>query len=75
MLKAVVHKSNCTFMDSYSRVQISRNVFKGTGGGTGNLATVNDEAKNIDLKLLLEMAYPYKGKDHRYVVAQNLNNC
>jgi len=38
----------------------------GTGGGTGNLATVNDEDKNTDLKLLLEMAYPYKGRDHRW---------
>ncbi|KAL5269650.1 hypothetical protein ACHWQZ_G003190 [Mnemiopsis leidyi] len=38
----------------------------GTGGGTGNLATVNDEEKNVDLKLLLEMAYPYKGEDNRW---------
>jgi len=31
----------------------------GTGGAMkGNLATVNEDAKNTDLKLLLEMAYP-----------------
>ena len=41
-------------------------LFSGTGGGTGNLATVNDEDKNTDLKLLLEMAYPFKGRAHRY---------
>ncbi|XP_063683026.1 uncharacterized protein LOC134817716 [Bolinopsis microptera] len=32
----------------------------GTGSGTGNLATVSDEDKNTDLKLLLGMAYDVK---------------
>lgn len=32
----------------------------GAGAEEGNLATVNDEDKNSDLKMLLEMAYPLK---------------
>ena len=38
----------------------------GTGAGTGNLATVSDEDKNTDLKLLLGMAYAVKPKSGRY---------
>ena len=69
LLKTEVHKSKCTLVDSQSWVS---KMFLGTGGGTGNLATVNDEAKNVDLKLLLEMAYPYRGKDHRYRGKDNM---
>jgi len=32
----------------------------------GNLATVNDAEKNTDLKLLLTMAYPYRGRKARW---------
>ena len=42
----------------------------GTGGGTGNLATVNDEDKNTDLKLLLHLAYPFKGGKNRSDISQ-----
>jgi len=38
----------------------------GTGAGTGNLATVSDEDKNTDLKLLLGMAYAVKPKSGRW---------
>jgi len=39
----------------------------GMGGKQkGNLATVNDQDKNTDLKLLLEMAYPYRGRKHKW---------
>jgi len=39
----------------------------GTGGKQkGNLATVNDDDKNTDLKLLLEMAFAYRGKSDKW---------
>lgn len=39
----------------------------GMGGAQkGHLATVNDDGKNSDLKLLLQMAYPYKGKSQKW---------
>ncbi|XP_063692382.1 C-type mannose receptor 2-like [Bolinopsis microptera] len=42
----------------------------GMGDVQGHLATVNDSEKNSDLKLLLNMAYPYKGWKNQWAADQ-----